>query len=168
MAGTVDASGTVSVTGGTITALGGISGTPSGSSCNTVFVSGQQFSAGTYQITDASGNVIAEFTLDSSFNGGWISSESFAIGETYTITRDGSSFYSWTQNSQSEGSAGAMGGMGGHGGMGGMGDRGNKGGPGGMNGFDGSSGSGGNGSGDSSGSGNMGGQNGMGRPGGRR
>ena len=126
MAGTVDANGSVSVTGGTIIALGGISGTPSGSGCNTVFVSDQQFSAGTYQILDASGNVIADFTLDSSFNGGWISSESFAIGETYTITRDGSSFYSWTQNSQSEGSAGAMGGMGGFGGMGGSGNMGGQ------------------------------------------
>ncbi len=120
MAGSVDVDGSVSVTGGTIIALGGICEVPSGTgACCTVVMSGQSFSAGTYQVTDAGGNVLVEFTVDGTYQNGWISSEKLSQGGSYTLSRDGSSVYTWTQSSQTEGSGG-MGGFGG-GGFGGGG-----------------------------------------------
>jgi len=126
MAGTMDVDGTVSVTGGSLISLGGTECYPGSSSCNTVFVSSVSFSSGTYTVTDSSGNTVLSFTVSGSYSGGYICSDALTIGESYTLSKSGSSVYTWTQSSQTVGSAGSSG-------MGDMG--GNSGGPGGNSGF---------------------------------
>ena len=107
MAGSVDVDGSVSVTGGTIVALGGICETPSGgNNCCTVVVSGQSFSAGDYTVSDGK-NILISFTVDGTYQNGWIASDTFSQGSSYTLSRGGSSVYTWSQSSQSEGSGGS-------------------------------------------------------------
>ena len=117
MAGSVDADGSVTVTGGTIVSFGGICQLPSGSSVNTYVSSGTSFSAGDYTLTDASGSVIASFTLPASYSSVWIASDAFTTGGSYALNQNGTAVLSWTQSSQTEGNY--SGGMGGFGGMGG-------------------------------------------------
>lgn len=116
MAGSVDVDGTITVTGGTIIALGGICETPANGSVCTYISGGTSFAAGSYKLTDNSGNTIAEFTLTSSYNSCWIASDKLERNGSYVISRDGSELVSWTQSSDTVGSAG-------NGGMGGMGGR---------------------------------------------
>ena len=107
MAGSVDVDGSVSVTGGTIVALGGVCETPSGgNNCCTVVVSGQSFSAGDYTVSDGK-NILISFTVDGTYQNGWIASDTFSQGSSYTLSRGGSSVYTWSQSSQSEGSGGS-------------------------------------------------------------
>ena len=109
MAGSVDADGTVTVTGGTIVALGGICQLPASGSVNTYVSSGTSFSAGSYSIKDASGNVIVSFTLNGSFSSCWIASDAFQLSASYTVEKDGSTLLSWTQSSSTEGASGNYG-----------------------------------------------------------
>lgn len=127
MAGSVDVDGSVTVTGGTIVALGGICETPASGSVNTYISSGTSFAAGDYVLTNSKNETILTFTLASSYSSVWIASESIALNETYTLSKDGSSVLTWTQSSSTEGSAGNSGGFGG-GGMGGPGGMGGRGG----------------------------------------
>ncbi len=122
MAGSVDTDGTVTVTGGTIVALGGICQIPSNGSVNTYVSNGTAFSAGEYRIADASGNTIFAFTLSGSYSSCWIASDTFALSGSYTVEKDGSTFLSWTQSSQTEGATGNYG-FGNFGGFGGRGRR---------------------------------------------
>lgn len=117
MAGSVDVDGTVTVTGGTIVALGGICQTPQSGSVNTYVSSGTTFSAGEYRITDANGNTVFSFTLSESYSSCWIASGAFALNGSYAVEKDGSTFLSWTQSSQTEGDTGNYG-FGGFGGRG--------------------------------------------------
>ena len=118
MSGSVDVDGSISVTGGTIVALGGISGLPQNGSVNTYVSDGASFTAGEYRIADANGNTIFSFTLSGSYNSCWIASDAFALNSAYTVEKDGSAFLSWTQSSATEGATGnyGFGGFGGHGG----------------------------------------------------
>ena len=109
MAGSVDLDGTISVTGGTMVALGGICETPSGGdNCCTVLMNGQSFAAGEYTVTDGS-KTLFSFTVDGSYQNGWIASETLSQGGSYQLLKDGSSVYSWSQSSQSVGSGGGGG-----------------------------------------------------------
>ena len=117
MAGSVDTDGTVTVTGGTIVALGGICQTPQSGSVNTYVSNGTSFPSGEYRIADASGNTIFSFTLSGSYSSCWIASDAFALNGSYTVEKDGSTFLSWTQSSQTSGDAGNYG-FGGFGGFG--------------------------------------------------
>ena len=110
VSGSIDLDGTITVKGGTVIALGGICETPSGSSNeNVVIISGKTFSKGNYVIKDSSGNTVLEFSLSGSYSNAWIASESFNIGETYTIYSGSTNVYSWTQSSQSVGQSGGQG-----------------------------------------------------------
>ena len=100
VSGSLDADGSVKVTGGTIVALGGICELPASSSRPVVKMQRKSFSAGEYVLKNAAGEVIASFTLPSSYSSCWICSDGFTVGESYTLTRDGSTFASWTQSSQ--------------------------------------------------------------------
>ncbi len=122
MAGSVDTDGTVTVTGGTIVALGGICQIPSNGSVNTYVSNGTGFSAGEYRIADANGNTIFAFTLSGSYSSCWIASDAFALSDSYTVEKDGTTFLSWTQSSQTEGATGNYG-FGNFGGFGGRGRR---------------------------------------------
>ncbi|MBQ4381644.1 MAG: carbohydrate-binding domain-containing protein [Oscillospiraceae bacterium] len=113
MAGSVDVDGTITVKGGLIVALGGICETPGSDSVNTVVVGRTAFSAGSYVIKDSKGTEIYSFTLKKTFTGCWISADTLTLNESYTITKDGSEFYSWTQSAQTVGSAGTGSGWGG-------------------------------------------------------
>lgn len=119
MAGSVDADGKVTVTGGTIIALGGICELPE-NSCNAYASQGTSFGAGKYELKDNSGKVIATFELTTTYSSGWLCSDAFEVGKTYTLYKDGSSVISWTQESGTMGATG-MGGFGGKPGMGGQG-----------------------------------------------
>ena len=100
VSGSLDADGSVRVTGGTIVALGGICELPASSSCPVVKMQRKTFSAGEYALKTSGGDVIASFTLDASYTSCWICSDGFTVGSSYSITKDGSSFASWAQSSQ--------------------------------------------------------------------
>ena len=100
VAGSLDADGSVKVTGGTIVALGGICELPASSSRPVVKMQRKSFAAGEYVLKNATGDVVASFTLSSGYSTCWICSDGFTVGESYTLTRDGATFASWTQSSQ--------------------------------------------------------------------
>lgn len=99
-AGSVEVKGRVTVAGGTIAAIGGIASTPTTDSVNTVIASGTVLPAGSYTVSDSSGNTILSFSLDAEHNSFWLASDRFALNESYTLTSDGSAAVSWTQSSQ--------------------------------------------------------------------
>ena len=103
------------MTGGTVVALGGICETPNSSNCGTVVMSGTSFSSGTYIVKDSSGNTLITFSVSGTYSSGWIASEYIepSSNSNYTLYKDGSSFYSWTQSSNTVGSSSSQGGFGG-------------------------------------------------------
>jgi hypothetical protein len=120
MASGLDIDGTCKITGGTFICVGAIAETPSSSSecwvkfgsssSNNMGMGGRpggnfgnnsssfSLTAGTYTVTDASGNELFTFTLSSSYNGLWIASDKFSVGNTYTLT-NGTTTKTWTQSS---------------------------------------------------------------------
>ncbi|MBR6006099.1 MAG: carbohydrate-binding domain-containing protein [Clostridia bacterium] len=115
MAGSVDVDGSITVSGGTIVALGGICETPANGSVCTYISSDTSFAAGSYTVTDGSGNTLFSFELSGSYRSCWIASDTFSLNGSYAVNKDGSALLSWTQSSNTVGSAG-NGGMGGWGG----------------------------------------------------
>jgi len=101
VAGSIDVDGSISITGGTCIALGGICELPTSGSCNYVRIQRKTFSSGSYSISDGNGTIIAEFTLESTFQSAWICSNAFVKGDSYTITINGNSFVSWKQSGSS-------------------------------------------------------------------
>ena len=118
VSGSIDVDGTVTITGGTCVALGGICETPV-NSVNAYVLSSVSFSSGSYSLKDASGNEVISFTVDGSFSNGWICSDTLTTGTSYTLYRGSDSVADWTQESRTMGASGT-GGFGG-GNMGGMG-----------------------------------------------
>ena len=114
VSGSIDVDGTVTITGGTCVALGGVCETPV-NSVNAYVLSSVSFSSGSYSLKDASGNEVISFTVDGSFSNGWICSDTLTTGTSYTLYRGSDSIADWTQ--ESETSTGGFGG----GNMGGMG-----------------------------------------------
>jgi len=118
VSGSIDVDGTVTITGGTCVALGGVCETPV-NSVNAYVLSSVSFSSGRYSLKDASGNEVISFTVDGSFSNGWICSDTLTTGTSYTLYRGSDSVADWTQESGTMGASGT-GGFGG-GNMGGMG-----------------------------------------------
>lgn len=118
VSGAIDVDGTVTITGGTCVALGGVCETPI-NSANAYVLSSVSFSSGRYSLKDASGNEVISFTVDGSFSNGWICSDTLTTGTSYTLYRGSDSIADWTQESGTMGASGT-GGFGG-GNMGGMG-----------------------------------------------
>lgn len=116
VSGSIDVDGTVTITGGTCVALGGICETPV-NSVNAYVLSSVSFSSGSYSLKDASGNEVISFTVDGSFSNGWICSDTLTTGTSYTLYRGSDSIADWTQESGTMGASGT-GGFGG--GMGGQ------------------------------------------------
>ena len=116
VSGSIDVDGTVTITGGTCVALGGICETPV-NSVNAYVLSSVSFSSGSYSLKDASGNEVISFTVDGSFSNGWICSDTLTTGTSYTLYRGSDSVADWTQESGTMGASGT-GGFGG--GMGGQ------------------------------------------------
>ena len=111
VSGSVDVDGIVTVTGGTIVALGGVCETPV-NSVNAYVLSSVSFSSGSYSLKDASGNEVISFTVDGSFSNGWICSDTLTNGTSYTLYRGSDSIADWTQESGTMGASG-IGGFGG-------------------------------------------------------
>ena len=118
VSGSIDVDGTVTITGGTCVALGGVCETHI-NSANAYVLSSVSFSSGRYSLKDASGNEVISFTVDGSFSNGWICSDTLTTGTSYTLYRGSDSIADWTQESGTMGASGT-GGFGG-GNMGGMG-----------------------------------------------
>lgn len=118
VSGSIDVDGTVTITGGTCVALGGVCETPV-NSVNAYVLSSVSFSSGSYSLKDASGNEVISFTVDSTFSNGWICSDTLTTGTSYTLYRGSDSIADWTQESGTMGASGS-GGFGG-GNMGGKG-----------------------------------------------
>lgn len=126
VSGSIDVDGTVTITGGTCVALGGVCETPV-NSANAYVLSSVSFSSGRYSLKDASGNEVISFTVDGTFGNGWICSDTLVTGTSYTLYRGSDSIADWTQESGTMGASGTgsfgggnMGGMGGqNGGFGG-------------------------------------------------
>ena len=111
VSGSIDVDGTVTITGGTCVALGGICETPV-NSVNAYVLSSVSFSSGSYSLKDASGNEVISFTVDGSFSNGWICSVTLTTGTSYTLYRGSDSIADWTQESGTMG-ASSTGGFGG-------------------------------------------------------
>lgn len=126
VSGSIDVDGTVTITGGTCVALGGVCETPI-NSANAYVLSSVSFSSGSYSLKDSSGKEVISFTVDSTFSNGWICSDTLVTGTSYTLYRGSDSIADWTQESGTMGASGTgsfgggnMGGMGGqNGGFGG-------------------------------------------------
>ena len=117
VSGSIDVDGTVTITGGTCVALGGICETPV-NSVNAYVLSSVSFSSGRYSLKDSSDDEVISFTVDDSFINGWICSDTLVTGTSYTLYRGSDSIADWTQGSGTMGASGT-GGFGGN--MGGMG-----------------------------------------------
>ena len=118
VSGSIDVDGTVTITGGTCVALGGVCETPI-NSANAYVLSSVSFSSGSYSLKDSSGKEVISFTVDSTFSNGWICSDTLVTGTSYTLYQGSDSIADWTQESGTMGASGT-GGFGG-GNMGGMG-----------------------------------------------
>ena len=108
VSGSIDVDGTVTITGGTCVALGGICETPV-NSANAYVLSSVSFSSGSYSLKDASGNEVISFTVDGSFSNGWICSDTLTTGTSYTLYRGSDSIADWTQESGTMGASGTGG-----------------------------------------------------------
>lgn len=69
VSGSIDVDGTVTITGGTCVALGGVCETPI-NSANAYVLSSVSFSSGRYSLKDSSGKEVISFTVDSTFSNG--------------------------------------------------------------------------------------------------
>ena len=118
VSGSIDVDGTVTITGGTCIALGGVCETPV-NSANAYVLSSVSFSSGRYSLKNSSDNEVISFTVDGTFGNGWICSDTLVTGTSYTLYRGSDSIADWTQESGTMGASGT-GGFGG-GNMGGMG-----------------------------------------------
>ena len=119
VSGSIDVDGTVTITGGTCVALGGICETPV-NSVNAYVLNSVSFSSERYSLKDSSGKEVISFTVDSTFSNGWICSDTLVTGTSYTLYRGSDSIADWTQESGTMGASGTgsfgggkMGGFGG-------------------------------------------------------
>lgn len=119
VSGSIDVDGTVTITGGTCVALGGICETPV-NSANAYVLSSVSFSSGSYSLKNSSGKEVISFTVYGSFINGWICSDTLVTGTSYTLYRGSDSIADWTQESGTMGASGTGGFGGGMGGMGGQ------------------------------------------------
>ena len=108
VSGSIDVDGTVTITGGTCVALGGVCETPI-NSANAYVLSSVSFSSGRYSLKDSSGKEVISFTVDSTFSNGWICSDTLVTGTSYTLYRGSDSIADWTQESGTMGASGTGG-----------------------------------------------------------
>ena len=108
VSGSIDVDGTVTITGGTCVALGGICETPV-NSVNAYVLSSVSFSSGRYSLKNSSDDEVISFTVDGSFINGWICSDTLVTGTSYTLYRGSDSIADWTQESGTMGASGTGG-----------------------------------------------------------
>lgn len=105
VSGSIDVDGTVTITGGTCVALGGVCKTPV-NSANAYVLSSVSFSSGSYSLKNSSGKEVISFTVDGTFGNGWICSDTLVTGTSYTLYRGSDSIADWTQESGTMGASG--------------------------------------------------------------
>lgn len=108
VSGSIDVDGTVTITGGTCVALGGVCETPI-NSANAYVLSSVSFSSGSYSLKNSSDDEVISFTVDGSFINGWICSDTLVTGTSYTLYRGSDSIADWTQESGTMGASGTGG-----------------------------------------------------------
>ena len=108
VSGSIDVDGTVTITGGTCVALGGVCETPI-NSANAYVLSSVSFSSGRYSLKNSSDDEVISFTVDGSFINGWICSDTLVTGTSYTLYRGSDSIADWTQESGTMGASGTGG-----------------------------------------------------------
>ena len=108
VSGSIDVDGTVTITGGTCVALGGVCETPV-NSVNAYVLSSVSFSSGRYSLKNSSDDEVISFTVDGSFINGWICSDTLVTGTSYTLYRGSDSIADWTQESGTMGASGTGG-----------------------------------------------------------
>ncbi|MBO4860704.1 MAG: carbohydrate-binding domain-containing protein, partial [Clostridia bacterium] len=106
VAGSVDVDRTLTVTGGTVIALGGICETPTADKVCVYISQNTSFASGSYALKDSSGETIAEFTLSSTYSSVWVASDKIAVGESYSFVKDGDEVATWEQTASQVGSGG--------------------------------------------------------------
>ena len=108
VSGSIDVDGTVTISGGTCVALGGVCETPV-NSVNAYVLSSVSFSSGRYSLKNSSDDEVISFTVDGSFINGWICSDTLVTGTSYTLYRGSDSIADWTQESGTMGASGTGG-----------------------------------------------------------
>lgn len=108
VSGSIDVDGTVTITGGTCVALGGVCETPV-NSVNAYVLSSVSFSSGRYSLKNSSDDEVISFTVDGSFINGWICSDTLVTGTSYTLYWGSDSIADWTQESGTMGASGTGG-----------------------------------------------------------
>lgn len=108
VSGSIDVDGTVTITGGTCVALGGVCETPV-NSVNAYVLGSVSFSSGRYSLKNSSDDEVISFTVDGSFINGWICSDTLVTGTSYTLYRGSDSIADWTQESGTMGASGTGG-----------------------------------------------------------
>ncbi len=108
VSGSIDVDSTVTITGGTCVALGGVCETPV-NSVNAYVLSSVSFSSGRYSLKNSSDDEVISFTVDGSFINGWICSDTLVTGTSYTLYRGSDSIADWTQESGTMGASGTGG-----------------------------------------------------------
>lgn len=99
MAAALDSEYGTKITGGTVIVLGSSTSPSATVSVSYTRLSSLSISSGTYTVMDGNGNEVFTFGVATSASGGWIASEYFTSGTTYTITSSsGSTVTSWTQS----------------------------------------------------------------------
>ena len=106
VAGSVDVDRTLTVTGGTVIALGGICETPTADKVCVYISQNTSFASGSYALKDSSGETIAEFTLSSDYSSVWVASDKISVGESYSFVKDGDEVATWEQTASQVGSGG--------------------------------------------------------------
>ncbi len=106
VAGSVDVDRTLTVTGGTVIALGGICETPTADKVCVYISQNTSFASGSYALKDSSGETIAEFTLSSTYSSVWVASDKISVGESYSFVKDGDEVATWEQTASQVGSGG--------------------------------------------------------------
>lgn len=116
MAGSVDVNGNVTVTGGSIVALGGICELPS-NSCNVYGSSTLNLEKGNYSLKNSKDEELFGFAIEETYNSFWICSDVLTTGEDYVLKNGTTEIAAWNQE---EGITGEVtSGFGGRGGFGG-------------------------------------------------
>lgn len=98
----VNVAKTLTVSGGTLVAIGSVLSTPAAAStCNTVTMASRTWEKGTHVLA-CGGTDVVTFTLDGSYLGGYICSDKMTDGTDCLVRKDGTTLVRWTQSGKTQ------------------------------------------------------------------